>query len=511
MKKNRCLRLLLCAALLLQIMAVPVQALPVEVVPETVPQNTATQETTPVQSTPGFTATSDIPFGSVSIQSGCRTIEGMVPLGGSERRLETAQSAFAFEVTTGTVIYSYSPDVKVSPGTLTKIVTALVAIENCNLKDMVTVKDGIQSRVPMGARVMKPDSLKSGEQLTVEDLLHGVLLTSANDAAVALAEHVSGSTTGFLTLMNQRVRQMGCYNTEFGNISGLDTATSYTTARDMARIVMEACKNDTFVKIFGTIEYTVPETNMAKERELTTDNYFIDESVIPQFLDQKVKGGLASYSEASGASIACLSQSMDESMTVVTVVLGSQRVYEENGWKVKTYGNFNEMQTLIAYVYDNFKVNRILYENQALEQFTVMDGECDVVGEPHVNYNTVLPKDCTMTNLIFEYTPVGGGLSAPIKEDQMIATVAVKYRNSCIAEAEIYAMGDVSSVSNSDVNIQSKAAQQQANLDGILGIIGIAAVLLVGAFGIYIGWNALRRARVRALRRRRRKNRRRNH
>lgn len=506
MKKNRYLLLLLCFVMLMQTLVLPAFALPVEVTPETVPQDT----TVPAQSTPGFTAVSDIPFGSVSIQSGCRSIEGMVPLGGSERRLETALSAFAYEVTTGTVIYSYSPDVKVSPGTLTKIVTALIAIENCNLKDMVTVKDGIQSRVPMGARVMRPDSLKSGEQLTVEDLLHGVLLTSANDAAVALAEHVSGSTTGFLTLMNQRVRQMGCYNTEFGNISGLDTATSYTTARDMTRIVMEACKNDTFTKIFGTIKYTVPETNMAKERPLNTDNYFIDESVIPQFLDQKVKGGLASYSEASGASLACISKSMDESMTVVTVVLGCQRVYEENGWKVKTYGNYNEMQSLLAYVYDNFKVNRILYESQALEQFTVMGGECDVVGEPHVNYDTVLPKDCNMTNLIFEYTPVGGGLSAPIKQDQMIATVAVKYRNSCIAEAEIYAMGNISSADNTDVTIHSKMAKQQISLDGVLGIVGIAAVLLVGAFGVYVGLNALRRARVRAKRRRRRQNRRRN-
>ena len=505
MKKYRCFLLLLCAILLLQSAVLPVQALPVEVTPETVPQ-----ETVPVFTTPGFTAVTDIPFGSVCIQSGCRTIEGMVPLGGSERRLETAQSAFAYEVTTGTVIYSNNPDLKVSPGTLTKIVTALLAIENCNLKDMVTVKDGIQSRVPMGARVMKPDNLKSGEQLTVEDLVHGVLLTSANDAAVAIAEHVSGSTSGFLTLMNQRVRQMGCYNTEFGNVSGLDTATSYTTARDMARIVTEACKNDTFTKIFGTTKYTVPESNLAKERPLTTDNYFIDESIIPQFMDRKVKGGLASYSEQSGASIACLSKSMDESMTVVTVVLGAHRTYEENGWKVKTYGNFNEMQSLLAYVYDNFKVNRILYENQALEQFTVMDGESDVVGEPHVNYNTVLPKDCNMTNLIFEYTPVGGGLKAPIKEDQMIATVAVKYRNSCIAEAEIYAMGSVSGTSDSGVTIFSKLGQKKANLDGVMSIIGTIAVLLVGAFGIYALWNALRRARIKAMRKRRRQNRRRN-
>lgn len=506
MKKFTCLSLFLCAVLLLQCAVMPVSAVPVEI-----PTESTETQTTAGDSTPGFNPVTEIPFGSVCIQNGCRTIEGMVPLGGSERRLESAQSAFAYEVTTGTVIYSYNPDAKVSPGTLTKIVTALVAIENCELEDVVTVKDGIQSRVPMSAQILKPEGLKSGEQLTVEDLLHGVLLASANDAAVALAEHVSGSTTGFLALMNQRVKAMGCYNTEFGNISGLDTATSVSTARDMTRIVTEACKNETFLTIFGTTKYTIPATNMAKERPLTTNNYFIDESVIPQFRDTKVKGGLASYSEPSGASIACISKSVDESMTIVSVVLGSHRVFEENGWKVKTYGNYNEMQTLLAYVFNNFKVNRILYDGQALEQFTVMDGESDVIGQPHVNYDTVLPKDCHMTNLVFEYTPVGGGLSAPIKEDEMIATVAIKYRNSCIAEAEIYAMGNVVSASNSNVTVHSKVVPQERDFGGILNILGIGAVLLVGAFGVYVGLNALRRARIRAHRRRRRQNRRRNY
>lgn len=504
MKKFTFLSLLLCIAMLLQGIALPVLAVPVEI-----SQETAAEET--IETTPGFNAVSEIPFGSVCIQNGCRTIEGMVPLGGSERRLETAQSAFAFEVNTGTVIYSHNPDVKVSPGTLTKIVTALVAIENCELDDIVTVKDGIQSRVPMSAQILKPEGLKSGEKLTVEDLLHGVLLASANDAAVALAEHVSGSTTGFLALMNQRVKAMGCYNTEFGNISGLDTATSLTTARDLTRIVVEACKNKTFATIFGTVKYTIPATNLAKERPLTTNNYFIDESVIPQFRDTKVKGGLASYSEPSGASLACIAKSVDESMTVVSVVLGSIREFEANGWKVKTYGNYNEMQQLLAYTFNNFKVNRILYDGQSLEQFSVINGESDAVGKPHVNYDSVLPKDCQLTNLIFEYTPVDGGLTAPIKEDQKIATVAIKYRNSCIAEAEIYSMGNVIPADNTGVEVFSKVGQTQKSFDGVLSVIGIIAILAAGAFGLYLGLNALRRASIRAKRRRRRQNRRRNY
>ena len=91
-------------------------------------------------------------------------------------------------------------------GTLAKIVTALVAIENSNLDDIVTCSDGIQSKVPGSSLKMKPN-LKSGEQLTVNDLLHALLMIGANDAAVALAEHVAGTTDRFKEMMNDRVEK----------------------------------------------------------------------------------------------------------------------------------------------------------------------------------------------------------------------------------------------------------------------------------------------------------------
>ena len=165
--------MLLCAALLCQ-MAVPASAA------ET---GASAQETQPTEQ-----QAAQIPFGRVCIDNGCRTLNGMRPLAGSDSRLDTALAAFAYETNTETVIYSYNPDTKLPTGTLAKIVTALVAIENSNLDDIVTCSDGIQSKVPGSSLKMKPN-LKSGEQLTVNDLLHALLMIGANDAAVALAEH----------------------------------------------------------------------------------------------------------------------------------------------------------------------------------------------------------------------------------------------------------------------------------------------------------------------------------
>ena len=514
MKNPRTISLFLCLVLILGCFARPACAVDlsnletVAVTEETAPaESTAAQNPQAGTNTTLINSAAKLPFGQASIKQGCRTIEGMMPLAGSERRLATAQSVFAYEMNSDTVIYSYNPDTKLSTGTLSKIVTALVAIENTKLNDVVTCSPGIQSKVP-GSSIKV--NLKSEEQMTVEDLLHCLLLHSANDAAVALAEHVAGTTNAYVELMNQRVKKMGCTNTEFGNISGLDTAVSFTTARDMAKIMTEACNNETFIRISGTAQYTVPATNMEEERKLTTTNYMIDNHIIPQFLDDRVKAGLASHTEGSGSSIAVMSEY--NKMKIVVVVMGALRTYNaEQTWKVESYGNFNEAQELLDYIYTGFKVNRVLYSGQALNQFSVIGGESDVVGQPYVSFDSVLPANCSMDNLYMEYTAVKGGYTAPIKKGDMIATVAVKYRNSYVAEAEIYAMNDVVSVEDSKVTIRSTAVKTDSSMEGVKGFFGTMVVLLAAFFGLYVLYGFYRRARLRAQRRRRRASRRRSY
>ena len=497
MKKIAILSLTMCLILLLQCTVIPVlatEATESTVTPTDVGGETATEATK---------SSSSLPFGSVCIQNGCRTIEGMVPLAGSGRMLESAQAAFAYETTTNTVLYAYNPDMKVSPGTQTKILLALLVIENCELDEVVTCSSGIQSKIPAGSSNV---NLKSEEQLTVEALLHCLLLQSANDAAVALAEHIAGTTDNCVAMLNKRAAQLGCTSTEFGNISGLDTATSYTTARDMAKIVVEASQNETFMSIYSATEYQVPATNKMDERAtFYTLNYLRDQHNIQQFYDKRVTGGYASYSDQSGASLTCTASY--NNLNVVCVTLGSMRTYMDNGWKVKSYGNFNEMLDLLNYIFENFKVNRVLYDGQALAQFTVADGECNVVGGPKVDLDTVLFKNSQMTNLTMYYNVTGGGLTAPVQKGDMISTVQVWYRDSCLLEAELYALGNVKSLSNSNVSIHSK--DTSSGFSGVLNVLGTVCVVILGLAGAYIGYNYLRIQSRKAKRRRRRQNRRR--
>jgi len=485
MKKIKPLLILLCVLLLSQSFSFPVLA---------------------AQSDPGLgmaggtEATEPPVFGTGCITNGCRTIEGMVPLSGSERRLQSAQGVFVYDTKTKTVVYSYNPDMKLSPGTLTKLVTALVVLDTCELDEIVVCHSKNISRLPGGTQNVK---LKDSEELTVEQLLHCLLMAGANDAAVALSEHVAGNMTSFVTLMNDRVRRIGCTATEFGNVHGLDNANQVSTARDMAKIYVEVMKNETLKRILYTSRYEVPATNRTEDpRSLTSGNYHIDENIVAQYYDNRVTGGLASYTDNSGAAIVVSAE--NKQLSLVLVILGARRDFAENGWLPTYYGNFDEMMELLEFAFNGFKSARIMYEGQALYQLPVTGGECDVVVQPNVNYDSVLPADCKFDNLIKNVSY--NQLTAPIKEGDMVGTISLSYRNSVVAEAELYAMSDVNKARG---GTNQGVATEDTETSEALSVIVTVCLVVLSIAAAYLLINALRRAYGRAKRRRRRANRRR--
>ena len=497
MKKNNYLSLLLCLSVLLQCILLPVAATAVDAAEGADNGLVTAAEVIPTETEPPA-------FGTVSIQRGCRTINGMIPLAGSDPRLATAQSVFLYESTTDTVIYAYNPDTKVHPGSLAKILLCMLVLENCEMDEKVTVTEGIQSYIPGGAHNIK---LKSNEVMTVGDLLHAVILQNANDAAVALAHHVAGTTGEFLNLMNNRAKQLGCSNTEFGNISGLYTAQSFSTGRDIAKILEEAMKNEDFQKIMKATEYTIPKTEMMEERKFNTQNYLISDRDIQDFYNTRVTGGMQSYHEDTGASIACTAEY--KGMTYIAVVLGAVRTFAENGWQALNWGNFNEVSELLNYGFDNFKVNRIIYDGMSLNQFVVNGAESYVVGEARVDIDSVVPNSAQMNNLQMNYKIVDGGLRAPIEEGQLIATLEVQYRNSVLAEAEVYAVSSVKSMDNTGVTIRSTAVRSDTETSGALSVIGAISIIIIGLAAAYLAFNAYMRSKMRARRKKRRAARRR--
>ena len=512
MKKMKCISLLLCMSLLLQALAITGTAAettgaPVETAgAATLPSEQASAQTQSTQ------AAEDLPFGTACVQNGCRTIEGMVPLAGSDRKLESAQAAFLYEVNTGTVVYSYNPDVKISPGSLTKLVTGMVVLQHCEMDEIVTITGDVHRR-PAGSIHA---GLKTDEEISVKDLIHCLLLESANDAAIALAVHVAGNQSSFITLMNQWVTSIGCTNTQFESVHGLDD-NSMTSARDMARIMMAANENETMVEILGTLSYTVGATNKNEERSFRTGNYMIDKGNIEDFQDSRVTGGMFSYVQAYGASLVVSMETDPEEdppgeMQFIGVVLGCTRTFDPNlEWKAIVYGNFNEMTDLMKLGFNNFKVNRIIYDGMTLSQFAVAGGECNAVGQARVDIDSVVPISANMNNLYMTFNITDGGLTAPVKKDDLIATMQIKYLNSVLAEAEVYAMGSVSVAGDNGVTIHGTEVQTRGDGSGVLSVIGTICVIVLGLVAAYLAFNSYMRSRMRARRRKRRADRRRNY
>lgn len=178
----------------------------------------------------------------------------------------SAQAASVIDVHSGRFLYEKNADERKPIASITKIMTAIIAIEHGDLDEKVTV----------GARAARQEGsslyLKSGEKMTLRHLLYGLMLRSGNDAAVAIAEHIGGSVPGFSVLMNEKSEYLGMTNTHFVNPHGLDAENHYSTARDMAKLTAYALNNDVFQKIVATQTINVPNPGEKWDRKWYNKN-----------------------------------------------------------------------------------------------------------------------------------------------------------------------------------------------------------------------------------------------
>ena len=174
----------------------------------------------------------------------------------------SASAAILMDVDSGRVLYEQNADARMLIASTTKILTALVAIREGNLSDVVTVSR--EAAYTEGSSMY----LKEGEQLTLETLLYGLLLCSGNDAAVAIAEHISGSQAAFAERMNETARAIGMEHSSFANPNGLDAEGHYSTARDMARLACAAVENETLVRMASTRSITIGGRTMTNHNKL---------------------------------------------------------------------------------------------------------------------------------------------------------------------------------------------------------------------------------------------------
>lgn len=227
-----------------------------------------------------------------------------------------SHAAVVIEAETGTVLYDKNMNMRCYPASITKILTAVLGIENSSLHDMVYYSEANIAAVPRDSSHI---AINPGEELTMENTLYGLLLASANECANAIAEHVSGSIPAFVELMNERAKELGAVNTHFANANGLPDENHYTTCYDMAMISRAAVFNETYRKINGTTSYMIPPTNLQPEsRPVNTMHHLILNGSSHY---EGCFGGKTGYTSVAGSTLVTFAER--DGMTLICVIMQS--------------------------------------------------------------------------------------------------------------------------------------------------------------------------------------------
>lgn len=249
-----------------------------------------------------------------------------------------AESAFIMENSTSAVLYEKDADTQRYPASTTKILTALVAIENSSLDEIVTFSENAVNLEEAAVTI----NAEAGEQMSMKDVLYGLMIQSGNDCGVAIAEHIAGDVPSFAAMLNERAEEIGCTNTHFTNPHGLFDKDHYTSARDLALIAQEAFKNSTFVEIMSTETYTTAPTNMDPDgKKFKHWDLLMDPE--SEYYDPDVIGGKTGFLDESGRCLVSFAQR--DGFTVICVQM-----------KGAYTGIFAEAKELLDYTFNSFSM-----------------------------------------------------------------------------------------------------------------------------------------------------------
>lgn len=310
-------------------------------------------------------------------------------------------SAIVMDMKTGAILYAKGIDEQRYPASITKILTALVAIENSKPTDMVKFsEESIQSLEPGYAHI----AMKAGEEITMKDALHALMLASANEVAYAIGETVGGTHEKFIEMMNDRAKELGCTHTHFINTNGMFDEQHYTSARDMALIAREAFSHQELLDVVQTLQYTIPPTNMESEPRIFQQKHKM--LLHGKYHDDRCIGGKTGYTEKSYNTLVTVMEQGD--MDIVAVIMRSRR------------DTFEDTKKICDYAFDNFKEVNISAHEKSKEISHITEGSF-----------VTLPKNVEFDKLQRKYTKgkvnyyyekqFVGATKAKIKEEKKIS------------------------------------------------------------------------------------------
>lgn len=393
-----------------------------------------------------------------------------------------ADSAIVMEASTGLILYEKNIHEVNYPASITKIMTALLAIENSSPGEVVTFsKDAVFNVDLDSSRI----GIDVGEKLTMQQCLYGVLLESANEVTYAVAEHIGGSIPDFAAMMNKRAKSIGCLNTNFVNPHGLQDTDHVTSAYDMALITREAMKNVTFRKIFSTRTYQIPPTNIQSEtrylrnhhRFVLKQDYFYDDCI----------GGKTGYTESSKYTLVTVAKRGD--LELICVLMRDDSFDHQ----------YMDTQKLFDYAFDNFSIysikdlepTQILQETPLFTRFNSLLSKSETQITTDENGYLVLPNTASFEDAKKEVSFYPA--SEIIEGGNVIGTISYTYLDKYVGGADIiYNNVKTPALTNSEPEINNPTITPDSSIPPKSGgnlrpiIIGVIIGFFVLVIGFYI-------------------------
>lgn len=377
-----------------------------------------------------------------------------------------AQSAILLEANTGVVLYAKNINEKLYPASTTKLMTCLIAAENCQLDEMVTFShEAVFSLEPGSSNI----GIDEGQSMPIEECLYGILVASANEVANAVAEHIAGSQDAFAEMMNQKAAELGCKNTHFVNAHGLYDENHYVSAYDLAIIAKAFFQNELLAKIGNTASHHFLPTNTQPDDFIWRNKHQLITGDIPY---EGIRGGKTGYTdEARQTLVTCAEQN---GMKLICVIL-----------KEESPEQFYDTVKLFDYGFTNFMVANVV-ENEtkySIQNSNFFNTSSDVFGNstPILSLNQdsylIMPRSASFNELDSE-------ISYNTTQEQEVAVIQYYYHGAYVGTATLD-LASTSSVSyefteNNDTVINTE--EQNIIVVNIkLILIGIltAAVIII--------------------------------
>lgn len=342
-----------------------------------------------------------------------------------------SESAILIDSNTGKILYGKNENQKMYPASTTKILTAIIALEKCNLTDKLTASRNAVMSIPIG---YANAGIQEGESLSVEELLNVFLIHSANEAGFILAEHISGSIGNFANLMNEKAIELGCQNTHFTNPSGIHDENHYSTAYDMALIAKYCMQNDTFRQLVSKTSCKIAPRDKYQERYFINTNALIQRSS-KYYYEYCIGIKTGFTSQAQNCLIAASSK---DNLELITVVLGAQST--ETGESARYVDTTN----LFNYGFDNYKFAEIVEKNTIITNISISNGSLETRNLPVLvqsPISTTILSNENLTDLNYSIE-INENLMAPIAEGAVIGKITynvdgISYSSNLIAEHSV--------------------------------------------------------------------------